>query len=118
MMYRFARGAEGMGMVHLLFLQYTGSEQAAEPFVADHVLFLERHHREGTFLLSGQTVPSAEGGAIVACGVDRAAVERIVAEDPFVVAGVAKYTVVTIDPGRVHPALADVLGVDEARVRG
>jgi uncharacterized protein YciI len=105
-------------MVHLMFLQYMGSEQAAGPFVSAHVRFLERHHREGTFLVSGQAVPSTEGGAIVACGVDRAAVERILAEDPFVVAGVAKYTVITIDPGRVHPVLADVLGVDESRVRG
>jgi hypothetical protein len=34
------------------------------------------------------------------------------------VAGVAGYTVTTIDPGRVHPALADVLGVADARRRG
>ncbi|GGM57751.1 hypothetical protein GCM10011608_48320 [Micromonospora sonchi] len=105
-------------MLHLLFLQYTGSEQESEPFVAGHVLFLERYHHEGTFLVSGQAVPSVEGGAIVAWTVDRAAVERILAEDPFVVAGVAKYTVTTIDPGRVHPALAGILGVDGSRVRG
>ncbi|WP_433228831.1 hypothetical protein [Actinomadura formosensis] len=41
----------------------------------------------------------------LACGVDRAAVERILAEDPVVVAGGVKYTVKTIDPGRVRPAL-------------
>ncbi|MGI5229183.1 hypothetical protein [Actinoallomurus sp. CA-142502] len=38
-------------------------------------------------------------------------------EDPFVVAGVADYTITTIDLSRVHPALAAVLGVDPARVR-
>jgi uncharacterized protein YciI len=92
--------------------------QEAAPFVAAHVEFLERHHRDGTFLVSGQTVPSAQGGAIVAGGVDRAGAERIAAEDPFVVAGVAGHTVTTIDPGRVHPALADVLGVDNAGRRG
>jgi hypothetical protein len=37
---------------------------------------------------------------------------------PFVVAGVARYAVTTIDPGRVHPALADVFGVDDCRVHG
>ncbi|TDC39123.1 YciI family protein [Micromonospora sp. KC213] len=105
-------------MLHLLFLRYTGSEQEAAPFVAGHVLFLERYHQKGVFLVSGQAVPSVEGGAIVACAVDRAAVERIVAEDPFVVAGVAKYTVTTIEPGRVHPALADILQVSGSRVRG
>lgn len=62
-------------------------------------------------------MPSAWGGAIVAGGMDRSAVERITAEDRFIVAGV-RYTVTTIDPGRVHRALADVRGVEESRVRG
>ncbi|MBN6057315.1 hypothetical protein JYK22_35655, partial [Nonomuraea sp. RK-328] len=105
-------------MLHLLFLQYTASEREAEPYVAAHVEFLERHHRDGMFLLSGQTVPSALGGAIVAYGVDRVTAERMAAEDPFVVAGVAEYTVTTIDVGRVHPALAAVLKVEQSRVRG
>ncbi|WP_326558611.1 YciI family protein [Micromonospora sp. NBC_01796] len=105
-------------MLHLLYLRYTGSEQEAEPFVPGHVLFLERYHHEGTFLVSGQALPSMEGGAIVACAADRAAIERVVAEDPFVKAGVATYAVTTIDPGRVHPALAGMLGVDASRVRG
>ncbi|MEO3872871.1 hypothetical protein ABGB18_28995 [Nonomuraea sp. B12E4] len=69
-------------------------------------------------MLSGQTVPSALGGAIVAYGVDRVAAERMAAEDPFVVAGVATYTVTTIDVGRVHAALTAVLEVERSRVRG
>jgi uncharacterized protein YciI len=105
-------------MLHLLLLRYTASEQEAQPYVAAHVEFLDRHHRDGTFLVSGQTVPSAHGGAIVARGVDRATAERITQEDPFVRAAVGAYTIVTVDPGRVHPALADLLGVDPARVRG
>jgi uncharacterized protein YciI len=104
-------------MLHLLILRYTGPERAAEPYVAAHVGFLERHHRDGTFLVSGQAVPSGLGGAIVAHGVDRAAVERITAEDPFVVAGVAAYTVTTIEPGRVHRELAGLLAADGSRVR-
>ncbi|WP_406270306.1 YciI family protein [Actinacidiphila glaucinigra] len=97
-------------MLHLLFLTYTGREEDAGPFVAAHVAFLERHHRAGTFLLSGQTVPSCEGGVILARGSDRRAVERIAAEDPLVTAGVAVYTVTTVDPARVHPVLAGLLG--------
>ncbi|MFE1920971.1 hypothetical protein ACFW91_00195 [Streptomyces asoensis] len=42
---------------------------------------------------------------IIAHGVDRSAVEQITAQDPFVVNGVAEYTITTITPGRVHPAL-------------
>lgn len=52
-------------MLHLLRLAYTDSEEAAEPHVAAHVPLLERHHAAGTFLLSGQTVPSSDGGLII-----------------------------------------------------
>lgn len=48
-------------MLHLLWLRYTVSEREAGPFVAAHVDFLERHHRDETFLVSGQTVPSGAG---------------------------------------------------------
>ncbi|WP_431966992.1 YciI family protein [Actinacidiphila sp. bgisy160] len=97
-------------MLYLLFLTYAGPEEDAGPFVAAHVAFLERHHRAGTFLLSGQTVPSSEGGVILARGTDRRTVERIAAEDPLVTSGVATYTVTTVDPARMHPVLAGLLG--------
>ncbi|RSO34806.1 hypothetical protein DMH15_20545 [Streptomyces sp. WAC 06725] len=98
-------------MLHLLFLHYVGSEQDASPFVEGHVAYLEQHHRDGTFLVSGQTVPAAIGGAIIAHGVDRGTIEQITEQDPFVAHGVAKYTITTITPGRVHASLADVLSV-------
>jgi uncharacterized protein YciI len=99
-------------MLHLLSLRYTGSEQEAAPHIAGHVAYLERHHRDGTFLVSGQTVPTSVGGAIIAHGVDRPTIERITAQDPFVAHGVAEYTITTISPGRVHPGLAAVLEAD------
>ena len=97
-------------MPHLLRLEYTGSERAAEPHVRDHVAFLERHHEEGTFVLSGQTDPAEDGGLIVAVGVDRERAEEIAAEDPFVRAGVGRYLITTVVPGRAHPAVAALLG--------
>lgn len=96
-------------MLHLLRLEYTESEEAAGPHVKDHVAFLDRHHAAGTFLVSGQTVPSEQGGLIIAAGVDRATAEKIAGDDPFVRAGVGRYTVTTIVPGRAHPALAELL---------
>ncbi|MDQ0937619.1 YciI family protein [Streptomyces turgidiscabies] len=96
-------------MLHLLSLHYTAPEQAAEPFVPGHVAYLERHHQDGAFLVSGQTVPTSIGGVIIAHGVDRSTIEQITARDPFVVNNVAEYTITTITPGRVHPALSSVL---------
>ncbi|MBO2455215.1 GTP cyclohydrolase [Actinomadura barringtoniae] len=93
-------------LIHLLTLRYTGTEDDVAPHVGAHVEYLERHHGDGTFLASGQTVPSSEGGAIIACGIDRAEAERITSTDPFVRAGVAAYTITTIEAARLHPALA------------
>ncbi|MEV6618393.1 YciI family protein [Streptomyces sp. NPDC051051] len=99
-------------MLHLLSLHYTASEQEAEPFVRDHVTFLERHHQDGTFLVSGQTVPTSIGGVIIARGVDRTTIEQIAAQDPFVLNNVAEYAITTVTPGRVHPDLSPVLRTD------
>lgn len=100
-------------MLHLLSLRYTGTEADAGPHVPAHVRYLERWHANGIFLVSGQTVPSSDGGVIVACGVDHATIEEISEQDPFVVAGVGRYTITTIEPGRMHPALAQIPGVSE-----
>jgi uncharacterized protein YciI len=99
-------------MLHLLSLHYTAPEQEAEPFVRDHISYLERHHQDGTFLVSGQTVPTSIGGVIIARGFDRAAIEQIAAQDPFVLNDVAEYTITTITPGRVHPDLSPLLRTD------
>lgn len=92
-----------------LQLRHTGTEQDAGPHVSGHVAYPERHHAAGTFLVSGQTVSTSDGGATVAHGIDRDPIEQITAQDSFVTHGVAEYTITTITPGRVHPALADVL---------
>jgi uncharacterized protein YciI len=101
--------------VRLLFLRYTGTEQDAGPFVAGHVEYLDRHHGAEVFVLSGQTDPAGIGGMILAVGVDREQVEAITAQDPFVIGGVGRYEIMTVAPGRVHPALAGLTGADPVR---
>lgn len=53
-----------------------------------HVAWLNRHYAAGVFVASGRKVPR-DGGIILASGDDRAAIEAIVAEDPFVARGLA-----------------------------
>lgn len=96
-------------MLHLLSLHYTVPEQETNLFVRDHVAYLERHHQDGTFLVSGQTFPTSIGGVIIARGVDRPTIEQIAEQDPFVLNNVAEYTITSITPGRVHPDLSAVL---------
>ena len=58
-----------------------------------HMAFLHRHYAAGTFVLSGRKVPR-DGGIILATGGDRAALEAIVAQDPFVAEGLATARVI------------------------
>jgi uncharacterized protein YciI len=58
-----------------------------------HVAWLDRHYQDGTFVASGRKVPR-DGGIILATAPDRAAVEAIVAEDPFVARGLAEARVI------------------------
>ncbi len=102
-------------LVHLLFLRYTGTEQDADPLVPKHAEYLNRQHHAGVFVLSGQTEPTSVGGAIVAVGVDRAEVEAIAEQDPFVLGEIARYEIVTINAGRVHPMLAALVESDPVR---
>ena len=58
-----------------------------------HVDWLNRHYDDGTFLVSGRKVPR-DGGVIIAVSGDRARVEEIVREDPFVARGLADYRLI------------------------
>ncbi|WP_433433371.1 YciI family protein [Nonomuraea sp. CA-141351] len=95
-------------MLHVLLVRYTAPIDQVTPHVPGHVAYLERWHADGTFLLSGQTVPDSIGGVILAVG-PREHVEKAAAEDPFAVAGVAEYEIVTVDPGRVRDDLRALL---------
>jgi uncharacterized protein YciI len=58
-----------------------------------HVAWLNTHYAAGTFVLSGRKVPR-DGGIILATGHDRARIEEIVREDPFVAQGLAEVRVI------------------------
>ena len=59
----------------------------------EHVRFLNKHYAAGNFLVSGRKIPR-DGGVIVAVGPSRAAIERIIAEDPFVARGLAECRII------------------------
>jgi uncharacterized protein YciI len=104
-------------MIYFLTSEITSAPEDIGPFIDDHFAYLDRYHRAGTFLLSGAMDPPS-GAVIVAQGDDRAAIERIAAEDPLVKNEVVAVTITAIDPGRVHPGLAGPLGVAGDKVRG
>lgn len=57
-----------------------------------HMAWLNAHYAAGTFLASGRKIPR-DGGIILAVG-ERAAIEAIAKEDPFVARGLAETRIV------------------------
>ena len=67
-----------------------------------HMTWLNKHYAAGTFLVSGRKIPR-DGGIIIATGDDRAALEAIVQEDPFVVRGLADVRVIEFRASTLAP---------------
>ncbi|MEU7429442.1 YciI family protein [Streptomyces sioyaensis] len=88
----------------VLELTYTAPLARVDEVLEDHVEWLKNGYAAGHFLAAGRKVPR-DGGVILAAGPDRATVERIVAEDPFVLAGVCEYRVTEFVATTTAPAL-------------
>ncbi len=58
----------------------------------DHVAFLRKYYAAGNFLVSGRKIPR-DGGVILAVG-ERAAIEAIMREDPFIARGLAEHRII------------------------
>jgi len=95
----------------VLELTYQRPLQEIDAAMKRHMAFLDRYYAAGTFLVSGRKVPR-DGGIIIATGTDRAQVEAIAHEDPFVVEGLATVRVIEFRasqladdmPARLAPA--------------
>jgi uncharacterized protein YciI len=59
----------------------------------EHMRFVNAHYAAGNFIVSGRKIPR-EGGIIIAVGSDRAAIEAIARQDPFVTHGLADVRVI------------------------
>jgi uncharacterized protein YciI len=94
----------------VVILTYTKPLTEVDAHLEPHRAWLKRQYQTGVFVASGRQVPPA-GGVILARGSDRAALEAILAGDPFGQNGVATYQVVQFTPNLTHP---DHAGLKEA----
>ena len=74
-------------------LNYTAELTAIDARMKAHMAFLRKHYAAGTFLVSGRKIPR-DGGIILAVADERATVEAIVKQDPFVAEGLAVYRII------------------------
>ena len=95
-------------MTHLFVLDVTYIAELGEidRHLPAHREYLARNYADGFFLASGRKEPRT-GGVILARG-ERAAIERIVTDDPFTQHGVARYQITEFVPTMTADALSDV----------
>ncbi|MGE0548286.1 MAG: YciI family protein [Kofleriaceae bacterium] len=72
----------------IIELTYVAPLDQIDAAMTRHMAFLDRHYAAGTFLISGRKLPR-DGGIIVATATDRAQLEAIARDDPFVAEGLA-----------------------------
>ncbi|VXC96193.1 YciI family protein [Sphingomonas sp. 8AM] len=85
-------GFRAAGDLCVVLLSYVRPLDEVDAQMAAHVAWLEQGFGQGVFLVAGRRTPRT-GGVIVMRG-ERAAVERVVATDPFVTSGVATAEIV------------------------
>jgi uncharacterized protein YciI len=77
-------------MIYTVFLTYTRPPAEAAVHLDAHKAWLAAHVRAGRILLAGPLDPPT-GGLILAACADRAALDALMARDPFIAHGVAAY---------------------------
>jgi uncharacterized protein YciI len=96
----------------LLLTRYVRPLADVDALRSEHLAHLERQRVAGHFLAWGRLVPPS-GGFILARGLDRTALDAVLAEDPYTVAGVAEWDVRELSPSGGSPhLLASLTGAD------
>lgn len=86
----------------IVLLTYTADLETIDELMAAHGQWLDTHYAAGDFVASGRRVPRT-GGVILARTTDRAALEKIIATDPFGQAGAATYEIIEFTPTKTAP---------------
>lgn len=91
----------------IVTLTYVRPLEELDALMDDHVAWLKTHYASGLFIASGRQAPR-KGGVILARSGDRAALEAVLAEDPFTRHGAARADIVEFTPSMTAPG-AEVL---------
>jgi len=90
-------------MLYVILINYTKPLADVDAVRARHIEHIERYASQGIFHAWARRNPPT-GGVLIAMAPDRAALEAVVAQDPYVAAGVAQ-------PEIVEFAAANISGV-------
>ena len=77
----------------VVLLTYEKPLAEVDRLMKEHMRFLQEQYDAGIFVASGRRVPRT-GGVILARGTDKGTLEEIMARDPFVREGAARFEVI------------------------
>lgn len=81
----------------IAILSYKKPLEDVDRFLQAHREYLAKHYAAGDFIASGPQTPRT-GGVIMIKAENRAAVDSIIAQDPFNINGIADYQIVEFTP--------------------
>jgi uncharacterized protein YciI len=96
----------GAGLMHFLLEgeHIVPFEQRAPELIAAHRAFLQAGYDKGDLLLSGPTIPP-KGGVLVARAASRAALDAMLAEEPYCKVGVMRFAAIIAFRPVMHQAM-------------
>lgn len=89
----------------IVFLKFSDNKSQAGQYMEDHNAWLKKGFDDGVFLLAGSLQPGL-GGAIIADGADKEALQSRVADDPFVQRGVVVAELHEVSPAKTDDRLS------------
>lgn len=92
----------------VVLLRFSHNKEQAGACMDGHNQWLKRGFDDNVFLMAGSLAPGL-GGAVVAHGVSREALETRVNEDPFVVENIVTAEIIEIEPKKADERLAFLL---------
>jgi uncharacterized protein YciI len=85
----------------IIFLKFASNRDLAAEFMAGHNQWIQQGFDDGVFQLVGSLHVGA-GGAILAHGEDRDALQSRVDADPFIEQGIVTAQIIGLDPNRAQ----------------
>lgn len=94
----------------ILLNRYLKPLDEVDRVLPEHRRFQDRMYERGIFIVSGRLEPRT-GGVTLARAENRAEIESILRDDPFVREGVTEYDIVEFTPTRHSEAFTAALGL-------
>jgi len=94
--------------MYIVSLSYFRPVEEVETLLEPHIQWLDRYFAAGVFIAAGRKDPRT-GGIILVKDIDRARLDTLLAEDPFV--AVANYEVTKLNVTRAAEEFAALVGI-------